>query len=126
MPSSTASTPTSALATRVLEHVARGENEVGHRLTEHALAAAMGVSRTPVRRALREPEELGAVGSNPNRGFFVALPAARLRRLALRAPMPSDDDELYLRIAEERLAGELPEIVFEAQLMERYDTTRLQ
>ena len=126
MPSSPASAPTSALATRVLEHVARGDHEVGHRLTEHALAAAMGVSRTPVRRALRELEALGAVASNPNRGFFVALSAARLRKLALRAPAASDDDELYLRIAEDRLAGDLAEIVFEAQLMERYDATRLQ
>jgi len=125
MPSSARSAPASPLATRVLEHVARGEHAVGHRLTEHALADAMGVSRTPVRRALRELEAIGAVGSNPNRGFFVALPVARLRRLALRAPAASDDDEIYLRIAEDRLSGELPEIVFEAQLMERYGVTRL-
>ena len=117
---------TSALATRLLEHVARGEHAIGHRLTEHALSGAMGVSRTPVRRALGELERLGAVGSNPNRGFFVALSAERLRRLALRAPAVSDDEEIYLRIAEDRLSGALPEIVFEAQLMERYALTRLQ
>lgn len=117
----------SALASRLLDHIARGEHEVGHRLTEQALAEAMGVSRTPVHRALRYLESLGAVGSNPNRGFFVAQPAARLRRLAGAFPeAESSDEDIYLRIAEERLAGELPEAVSEAQLMERYELTRPQ
>src|SRR3982751_4332845 len=100
---------TSPLAARLLEHVARGDHAVGHRLTEQALAEAMGVSRTPVRRALSELERVGAVGSIPNRGFFVALPAERLRRLASRAPLASDDEEAYLLIAEDRLSGALPE-----------------
>ena len=127
MPSPAPTSPlASSLAARLLEHLARGEHAIGYRLTEQALAEAMGVSRTPVRRALRELETIGAVGSNPNRGFFIAQPAAGLRKLALRAPAASDDDELYLRIAEDRLAEELPEIVFEAQLMERYEATRLQ
>src|SRR3954453_1711697 len=99
----------SQLAARVLAHIARGEHAVGHRLTEQALAEAMGVSRTPVRRALSELERVGAVGSIPNRGFFVALPAERLRRLASRAPLASDDEEAYLLIAEDRLSGALPE-----------------
>ena len=116
---------TSTLATRVLEHVARGDHTVGHRLTEQALAEAMGVSRTPVRRALGELERLGAVGSNPNRGFFVALPAERLRRLSAGAT-PVSDEDIYLRVAEDRLSGALPEMVFEAQLMERYEATRVQ
>jgi DNA-binding GntR family transcriptional regulator len=114
-----------SLAARLLEHIGRGEHAVGERLTEHALAVAMGVSRTPVRRALRYLEGLGAVGSSPNRGFFVAIPSDALRGVALPAPA-SSDEEVYMRIAEDRLSGELPDAVSEAQLMERYELTRLQ
>ena len=130
VPSSPAASAASGLATvlagRLLAHVARGEHAVGDRLTEQALAEAMGVSRTPVRRALQELERLGALGSNPNRGFFVAVPPERLRRLAARAPAVADDEDMYLRIAEDRLSGALGDNVFEAQLMERYGLTRVQ
>src|SRR5947209_16027242 len=90
------------LAARLLEHLARAEHAVGDRVTGQALAEAMGVSRTPIHRALLYLESLGAVGSNANRGFFVALPSARLRRLSLPVAVESDED-IYMRIAEDRL-----------------------
>ena len=48
MPDAAPSALASSLATRLLEHVARGEHAVGHRLTEQALAEAMGVSRQTI------------------------------------------------------------------------------
>ncbi len=44
----------------------------GSRLVEGDLAAALGVSRTPVRDALRRLESDGLVHSEPNRGYVVA------------------------------------------------------
>ncbi len=114
-----------AVASRILEHICRLDLPVGRRLTEQALADELGVSRSPVRKALQYLETAGAVASSPNRGFFLQWPVADLRRLAI--PESEESDEaIYMRVAEERLAGALPEEVTEADLMERYDLTRLQ
>jgi len=44
----------------------------GSRLTEHELAAAVGVSRTPIREALRRLHAEGLVHFEPNHGAIVA------------------------------------------------------
>jgi len=128
MPTRTASTDAGqppALAARLLQQLARADHAVGHRLTEQALADALGVSRSPVRKALRYLEILGAVRSEPNRGFSVARDPTRLRKL--RIPGDDESDEaVYMRLAEERLAGALPAEVSEAELMKRHDLKRLQ
>jgi DNA-binding GntR family transcriptional regulator len=117
--------PAPLLADRLLDLIARGDHPIGHRLTEQTLADALGVSRSPVRKALRYLEGLGAVGSNPNRGFFVAARAAALRRLKLPRNLDSDESA-YLRIVEDRLSERLPEAVSDSELMQRYDLSRLQ
>ena len=117
--------PAPLLTDRLLDLIARGDHPVGHRLIEQALADELGVSRSPVRKALRYLEGLGALGSNPNRGFFVAVGAARLRKLKL--PRNDESDEAsYLRIVEDRLSERLPEAVSESELMQRYALSRLQ
>ncbi|WP_418320108.1 GntR family transcriptional regulator [Piscinibacter sakaiensis] len=113
------------LAGRLLDLIIRGEHEVGDRLTEQSLADELGVSRSPVRKALQFLEQLGALGSTPNCGFHVARPAAQLRKIKL--PTDTESDEaVYMRIVEDRLKGVVEEEVSEAELMERYDLTRLQ
>ncbi len=113
------------LAGRVLDLLSRGDFPVGHRLTEQALADELAVSRSPIRKALQYLEQVGALGSNPNRGFYVAKDAAALRRMQL--PKDQDSDEAtYMRVAEDRLTGVLPDEVSEAELMDRYSLTRLQ
>jgi DNA-binding GntR family transcriptional regulator len=68
---------------------------------------------------------LGALGSEPNRGFFVAKDSAMLRDITV--PNDAESDEAnYMRIAEARLSGNLPDEVAESELMDRYDLTRLQ
>jgi DNA-binding GntR family transcriptional regulator len=55
----------------------------------------------------------------------VAKDAAALRRMQL--PQDQDSDEsAYMRVAEDRLTGVLPDEVSEAELMDRYSLTRLQ
>jgi DNA-binding GntR family transcriptional regulator len=55
------------------------ENELrqGQRLVEDDLAAALGVSRAPIRDALRDLERDGLVESRPRRGKFVASVTAK-------------------------------------------------
>lgn len=113
------------LAARVLEHILGNGRDVGDRLTEQSIADALGVSRSPVRKALQYLETLGAVSSSPNRGFQVARSASQLRHLHLPADDVSDES-VYMRIVEDRLTKAIGQEVSEAELMERYGLTRLQ
>jgi DNA-binding GntR family transcriptional regulator len=70
-----------------------GELELGQRLVETELAEQLGVSRGPIREALRLLANEGLVIINVHRGTFVAKPT------------PSDVEEIYtLREALETLA----------------------
>lgn len=56
----------------IRERVLSGEYPAGERLREEELAEAVGVSRTPVREALRRLDAEGLVEFIPNRGAHVA------------------------------------------------------
>ncbi|MEY2954369.1 MAG: hypothetical protein RLZZ401_2456 [Pseudomonadota bacterium] len=115
-------TPT--LAVRIVEMVRREAYPVGHRLREQALCDALGVSRSPVRKALQYLQASGVVQSVPNRGFQLAKMPAELDDLDLRAERASEED-MYLRIANDRIDGVLAEAIAEADLMSRYGLPRL-
>lgn len=112
------------LARRIVEMIRRENYPVGHRLTEQALCDELAVSRSPVRKALQYLAETGAVTSEPNRGFQVARQAAELAALDV-APDPASDEAAYLRIASDRIHGQLPDEIAEADLMTRYALPRL-
>lgn len=61
---------------RTYEHIRRGildaSHPVGTALSEYQLAAEIGVSRTPVREALKRLEHEGLVRSVARRGTFIA------------------------------------------------------
>ena len=101
------------LATAIQARVLSGALARGARLPQGALAEEFGVSRTPVREALRKLQATGVVELVPNRGAIVRGPSARdireayvvraeLEGLAaeLAATRISDDDLLRLREAE--------------------------
>jgi DNA-binding GntR family transcriptional regulator len=100
-----------ALVSRILSH----DLTPGRRLSDSALAAELGVSRTPVREALVRLEGEGFLGCDVGRGFFVKPLSAReveevypivwtLETLGLRAAFPYSAPDL----AElERLNAEL-------------------
>ncbi len=114
-----------ALAARILETIRREALPVGHRLKEMELCSVLGVSRSPVRKALQMLEGTGAVQSIPNKGFQVARTGESIDGLELPVD-PGAEEQAYLRIANDRIAGELPEEVAEADLMARYGLPRLQ
>jgi hypothetical protein len=111
-------------ATRIVEVIRRESHPVGHPLREHALRDAFGVSRSPVCEALRYLGQLRVVIAIPNRGFELSKAAADLGSLDLSAHR-SSEEELYLRIANNRIKGPLGDEVFEADLMERHGLARL-
>jgi DNA-binding GntR family transcriptional regulator len=64
------------------DDIISGKLDPGTRLDEHELARTFGVSRTPVREALRQLDATGLVETRPHRGVFVAsLNPERLARL---------------------------------------------
>jgi len=66
------STQTERLAEGIAESVLSGEFPPGLRLDEHMLAERYGVSRTPVREALRQLASTGLIEVKPRRGATVA------------------------------------------------------
>jgi DNA-binding GntR family transcriptional regulator len=101
------------LASVIQSRVLSGALARGARLPQKALAAEFGVSRTPIREALRTLQATGLVELVPNRGAVVRGPTARdireayvvraeLEGLAaeLAADRISDRDLLRLREAE--------------------------
>ncbi len=63
------------LADRLREAVMRGDFTLGEALSELKLAAAFGVSRTPVREALTTLQREGLIDIRPQSGSFVFLPS---------------------------------------------------
>jgi DNA-binding GntR family transcriptional regulator len=55
----------------VLAAILRGDLAAGERITEPVIAARLGVSRVPVREALRDLESTGLVESRKHSGVFV-------------------------------------------------------
>jgi DNA-binding GntR family transcriptional regulator len=70
------------IADAIRDSIARGEPPPGGALRQEALAAHFGVSRIPVREALRRLEAEGLVVVYPNRGAYVSrLEADELREI---------------------------------------------
>lgn len=112
------------LANRIVEQVRLQGLPEGRHLVEQSLADAFNVSRSPVREALKLLERDGVVTFRPNRGFFLALPAAEIRDLSLETPVLAEEEK-YFQIAEDRIRGKLQGAVSEAELMSRYAISRV-
>lgn len=57
---------------RLKQAIIQGGFKPGSRVVESRLAAALGISRTPVREAIHKLEREGLLRQDPRRGFFVA------------------------------------------------------
>lgn len=79
------------VADEIRAMIRSGELAPGQRLLEDALADQLGVSRNPVREALRALEQTGLVEVLPRRGAYVATldPAKAGELLELRAVLES-------------------------------------
>jgi DNA-binding GntR family transcriptional regulator len=92
------------LAASIQARVLSGEFASGSRLRQESLATEFGVSRTPVREALRKLEAAGIVQLEPRRGARVRGPSAREVREAyvVRAEL----EGLAASLAAERIRDE--------------------
>lgn len=67
-------TRTETLRLQIADEIVSGVLEPGTPLDEQELASRFGVSRTPVREAIRQLSASGLVSVRPHRGAVVALP----------------------------------------------------
>lgn len=118
----------SALQTDLVHQILRGiaddGAQVGAPIRELPLAQRFGVSRTPVRAALRMLEQIGYLAFDAGRGFTLARPVDADAAAAVGALPRSDTDELHRAIMADRARGLLPAEVSEAALMPRYGVSR--
>lgn len=113
----------STLAHEIARLIRQGGLADDEPLSERALAARFHVSRSPVRVALRELREAGVLAPGPRGSLRIADPAAA-DALAEAPAAPDGDEEVYLAIARDRLAGEIPDRISENELIRRYGSTR--
>jgi DNA-binding GntR family transcriptional regulator len=111
------------IANQIMEMIRNGSVTPGQHLTENELAKRHGVSRSPVRAALKMLEDRGFLESRANAGVFVSKRVPRKRLTALPNRNPTSDD-LYRAIIADRANGHLPEAFAESELMARYNTPR--
>lgn len=112
---------------RIVELIQTQDWPVGSHLPAQRLANLLRVSRSPINEALQLLHEKGVVQREPNRGYFVAWRLPEPGHQALKAlgldGAPGSDD-LYFRIAEDRLRGALPDDFTEALLRKTYGATQ--
>lgn len=118
----------SSIPARIVELIQLQDWPVGSHLPAQRLADLLRVSRSPINDALQLLHEKGVVQREPNRGYFVARRIEGPMHQALQAlgmdSTAGTDDDLYLRIAEDRLRGALPDEFTEALLRKIYGATQ--
>lgn len=111
------------LTAQIAAHIRSEGLQTGDRLTERKLAEQFRVSRSPVRVAMKQLEEAGVLVAGDGNGYRVANVDAAAS-LSQPAQAVDEDEKVYLKIADDRVSGRLPERITENELLRRYDLTR--
>lgn len=112
------------LARQISLHIRTQGLEAGTRLPERKLAEVFRVSRTPVSRALRLLADWNVVVPSESGGFVVNAPGAEPPPEAVESIDTTEDETLYLRIADDHASDKLTGKLTENELMRRYAVGR--
>ncbi len=113
------------LVMQIVDLLRHSEVAEGGHVPEQWLADSLGVSRSPVRKALAALAEYGLVRQEPNRGYFLNRPAVDLRYAELPAGQDVQE-QAYFRIGEDYLSGGFTGEFTTAEVSRRYGLTVLQ
>jgi DNA-binding GntR family transcriptional regulator len=111
------------LAAQIAELIRAGEQPPHTPLREETLAARLGVSRTPIRGALKLLQRSGHVYYKENAGVFVA-PGGKDRAVYKVSDEARPAEGLYRKILADRGRRALADTVSEAELLARYNVPR--
>ncbi|MND23941.1 DNA-binding transcriptional repressor LldR [compost metagenome] len=107
----------------IINYVRRERIAPGTHLPEWTLAKLIGTSRSPVKVALGCLVDAGLMRYDRNRGYHLEGDVHDLPH-ALKVHLQEVDDPLYLRLAEARFDGLVPDSVTEADLTRLLDASR--
>ena len=111
------------LARRIVGLLRERQCEAGCQLKEQWLAGELGVSRSPVRAALRLLDRCGVARTRPNQGAFLARPAAELEDGAWGLPQ-TEEERLHAAVTRDRFANRLNHQINVTELVRRYRASR--
>ncbi|HTD03730.1 GntR family transcriptional regulator [Undibacterium sp.] len=111
------------LAERISKEIRDGSLTLGAHLTEESFGLRYGVSRTPVRAALKLLAERGMIEYRANAGYFVAKGGTEIAIDDLNDGAVTVD-ELYKTIVVDRIREALPDSITEKELLSRYPSPR--
>ncbi|MFC7738778.1 GntR family transcriptional regulator [Roseomonas sp. GCM10028921] len=112
------------LARAIVEGLRSSAVQPGERLSENDLAARLGTSRSPVRGALQLLLEAGVVTRLENGRLVLRHLPSVGEKVVGSDPEADASERVYWRLAADRLAGRLPDVVGEADLVRRYEIPR--
>lgn len=101
----------------------REQASAGFHIREQWLADALGVSRSPIRAALRDLERLHIVRSEQQKGYFLEADAGSEAFEKISLPVP-ETERIYRQIASERFASLIGDQISVADLVRRFETSR--
>ena len=110
------------LGQRIVDAAVAGAWPAGMRMREEELARMLGVSRTPVRAALRLLAQLGLAEASRSRGFMLARPGERLAGVTVSV-VPPPEEQLRAALIRDRLAGRIAGEQSQATLARYYDVS---
>lgn len=111
------------LARRIVGLLEKQDCPAGCQLKEQWLAGELGVSRSPVRAALRLLDRYGIVRTVPNQGCFLARPAAELAGADYGLP-ETGEERLYGTLTRDRFTNRLPQQINVTALVRQYGASR--
>jgi DNA-binding GntR family transcriptional regulator len=110
------------LAGQILAMLKEQGAGLGHHLVEVDLCHRFAVSRTPIRGALNLLAQWGVVEGRANRGFVLARMIDHLPERELLADQEDEEAKLFVKIAQARVKGELPDVCTQQELTRRFET----
>ncbi len=110
------------LAARILKLLKDQGAGPGHHLVELDLCRQFGVSRTPIRGALKLLAEQGAVEARANRGYILVEPVKQAPATSDLSEQDEEDQQLFVAIARARNRGTLPDDCSQQEMVRLLDT----
>ncbi|MDE2134940.1 MAG: GntR family transcriptional regulator [Alphaproteobacteria bacterium] len=105
------------LARRILRLLKDQGSGPGYHLIEQELCQQFGVSRTPIRGALKLLADQGAVQPRANRGFVLVEPVKNVPEADALRLQDEEDKRLFVAIAQARNIGRLPDECTQQEIM---------